>query len=168
MSSHNLRLCLVGLLVLGFSPAWAQSANVAVIYATGSKEIRRIVLPDNDSELNDPALVGKGESMLVVARKTITAPGDAELAVLAKTGIAPPDPASAVVDAQGNVVGLIAADPAVDVLLDKTVSLVGEAQGVAVGDTYNKVTGKFINALRVEIVPPIDVTSPVLMNVLSK
>lgn len=42
--------------------------QIGIVYATGSKLPRRIIVPDSDSELNDPVHLQAGEAMLRIAR----------------------------------------------------------------------------------------------------
>ena len=127
--------------------------KIGIIYATGSKMIRRIVAPSDDAELDRPGLVSTGESLLLAERPpggiNLDLEAYAESQVQSATGIAPPKIVCAVIPEGGDTVaGMILADPAIDTLPD---SLLIEAYSreIQVGCTYDRETGVFTAPERV-------------------
>jgi hypothetical protein len=119
------------------------ATTLGIVYATGSKALRRFILPDNDSDLtNGTYPVAPGETLLVA-----TDTGDRSIARLlsliqAATGTIPADPRCAVVDAANKVVTVINADPALDshpsgVLVSAYSPLIG------IGNVWNPLTQLF-------------------------
>lgn len=91
----------------------AGTATQAVaIYATASKIIRRIIVPDNDAALalHQPL---PGESRLLVAIGAHDL-ASVKAAVATATGVTPPSGRCCIVDGSGNVIGACSADPALD------------------------------------------------------
>jgi hypothetical protein len=89
------------------------ATTFGIVYATGSKMVRRVILPDHDDELLGGLHVGPGESMLVKP----SGPSDiftCQAHVKTATGVQPLDPRCAVVDNTNTVVAVILADPALD------------------------------------------------------
>jgi hypothetical protein len=122
-------------------------AKYGVIYAAGSKMVRRIVVSD-DLNYDYSQHVGDGEEVLVEERtRTRDGKGDdvsvhaARAAVRIATGIEPPEHVCAVVDGTGLVVNMIAADPDLDTLPEHT--LVLAYAGVGIGCTYDQATDTF-------------------------
>jgi len=126
------------MMALVSAPAFAQSTEMEVIYGSVNGEIRRVIVPDDDSQLG-PQLAGQGEGYVIAPKGA-----DATAVVKAKTGIDPPVLTSAVVDNSGNVVGVIAADPTIDHPVVANTSLIAAYPGVAKGQTYDSKTGNFI------------------------
>ena len=85
------------------------ATQLAVFYATGSKILRRKVIPDNDAQLarHRP---GPGESRLLLP---LDQPYD-DMACRAATGVIPPSGRCCIVDADGYVIATCNADPALD------------------------------------------------------
>lgn len=121
--------------------------TIGIVYAAGSKAVRRIIAPDNDAQLLTPGWAGAGETLLITAR-----PADfngeqpdiawAKAQVKASTGIDPPDLTCAVIDKTGTVEAVIAADPALDTIAGKTVVGCYSPQ-IAPGCTYDATSGLF-------------------------
>jgi hypothetical protein len=89
------------------------STKFAIVYATESKMIRRIVVPDDDAELVAGSWASSGESVLIVP----DGPHDlftCMALVKEATGVHPADPHCAVVGDSGHVIGFVRADPALD------------------------------------------------------
>lgn len=121
-------------------------AQYGVIYAAGSKMVRRIVVSD-DPNYDYSQHVGEGEEHLVNERLTRDGKEDisvhaARAHVKAKTGIDPPEYVCAVVDGTGLVVNMIAADPDIDSIPEHT--LVLAYPGVGIGCTYDQASDTFI------------------------
>lgn len=87
-------------------------SNVTVIYAQGTKVIRRINVSDDDVPR---AIAGPGETALAVPFDTYSQSNDAQLRayVASKIGAAGPD-RCVEVDAKGRVVAIYHADPVLD------------------------------------------------------
>lgn len=83
-----------------------------IIVGAQSKIIRRFVIPDDDGQL--AGHVGPGEQLVTVPIDDNFDLEHARDLVEAVTGVRPPDHRCAVVDGNGDVVGVIAADPALD------------------------------------------------------
>jgi hypothetical protein len=89
--------------------------KVGIVYAKGTGILRRYIYPTNDSELDQPSHVGKGEAMLVVDRKVIASPLDIWIELSQHLGKVIPSGRCVVADPKtGAVVGAIMADPALD------------------------------------------------------
>lgn len=89
------------------------ATQLAVFYATESKILRRMVIPDDDAQL-DRLAVPPGESVL---RMQLDRPHDeasCRAAIAAATGIVPPSGRCCVVDESGVVVAVCNADPVLD------------------------------------------------------
>ncbi len=144
LADHQVEAAIVAALptqtVLG-TPV-ATSATVAIaVYATGSKILRKIIIPDFDGQLDihHPKLES-GESSLTVPIANIKL-DDAKTAIQQATGTAPPSDRCAVVDPVTSlVVGNLGADPAIDTLPGYALVLSDTAKD---GDKYDPKTGKF-------------------------
>jgi hypothetical protein len=87
--------------------------RLVIIYATGSKTLRRKIILDHESQL-DLHQPGPGESRLLLP---LSAPFDdaaCRTAIAVATGMEPPPGRCCVIDRDGTVVGLCNADPALD------------------------------------------------------
>jgi hypothetical protein len=114
---------------------------LGVVYATGSKMIRRMIISDDDTNL-DNRHAGPGESFHLVAK----VPGwihlnTAKLAIRNLTGVDPPSTRCAVLDNNSRVESLIDADPDLDMLPNKT--LVSAPPTVEVGHLYDPILKTF-------------------------
>lgn len=119
--------------------------NFGIVYASGSKAIRRIILPDTDAELlNSTHKLAPGEALLIITDGGASDLRSCEQAVEVATGIKPADPQCAVV-ANGAVVGIIKADPTIDRHSDG--EIVSCAKDIAVGDSYDAATKVFTKAI---------------------
>jgi len=89
------------------------ATQLAVFYATGSKILRRKVIPDSDAQLvlHQP---GQGESRLLLPLAQPHDDASCRAAIAAATGVAPPSGRCCIVDGAGNVTGVCNADPALD------------------------------------------------------
>ena len=89
------------------------ATQLAVFYATGSKILRRKVIPDNDAQLalHQP---GPGERRLLMPLDQPFDDASCRAAIAAATGATPPSGRCCIVDAMGNVIGVCNADPALD------------------------------------------------------
>jgi hypothetical protein len=101
------------------------STHCGVIYSAGSKLIRRVVIPDNNAELDDPLHVMPGEAMLRVAHSDIAAAEASgqhahhylQGAILTATNTPGPAPSgrTALVHPTTQLVeGFVQADPSID------------------------------------------------------
>jgi hypothetical protein len=89
------------------------ATQLAVFYATESKILRRLVIPDDDARL-ERLVVPPGESVL---RMPLDRPHDeasCPAAIAVATGVAPPSGRCCVVDGSGLVIAVCNADPALD------------------------------------------------------
>jgi hypothetical protein len=89
------------------------ATQLAVFYATESKILRRMVIPDDDAQL-ERLTVPAGESVL---RMPLDRPHDeasCRAAIAAATGVAPPSGRCCVVDESEIVIAVCNADPALD------------------------------------------------------
>jgi hypothetical protein len=89
------------------------ATRLIVIYATGSKILRRKIILDDASQL-DQHQPGPGESLLLLP---LSAPFDdaaCRAAIAAAAGAEPLSGRCCIIDARGNVVGVCNADPALD------------------------------------------------------
>lgn len=89
------------------------ATQLAVFYATGSKILRRKIIPDNDAQLalHQPQ---SGESRLLLRLDQPYDDAACRAAVTAATGVVPPSGRCVVVDGSGTVVGVCNADPTID------------------------------------------------------
>lgn len=88
------------------------ATTFGIVYATQSKMVMHIILPDSDEELKSWAL-SPGTSLLI----TPTGPNDVstcEALVKAATGVAPLKSRHAIIDKNGVVVAVANIDPALD------------------------------------------------------
>lgn len=98
--------------------AFAQE-KTGIVYATKSGIIRRVIVPTNDTELTDPRHAGRGETLIIVDRKSLRSLNDIEAAVAKSFGKKPADSRCVVVDEKtAMVVGNIHCDPELDALPD--------------------------------------------------
>jgi hypothetical protein len=88
--------------------------KVGIVYAAGSKMIRRIIVPDRDGELNDQLHVMPGEVMLKVDKALGFSVAQASAHVFAATGVQPLNPRHALINPAGRVVRIVHADPTLD------------------------------------------------------
>lgn len=102
----------------------ASRLNIVIFYATASKQIRGVLVPQDDAELqNLNPKAPAGETMLTVPafvspQRGIFDPANNQYVidcVTQATGVIPPDPACAVIN-NGVVEAIIAADEAIDTL----------------------------------------------------
>src|SRR6266851_9987776 len=86
------------------------ATQLAVFYATGSKILRRKVIPDNDAQLalHQP---GQGESRLLLPLAQPHDDASCRAAIAAATGVAPPSGRCCIVDGAGNVTGVVQCRP---------------------------------------------------------
>lgn len=98
-------------------------AKFAIVYASGSKAIRRIIVADDELSLDDDTHpIGPGETKLVVNSSDHTLEA-CKAHVKQATGVHPPDLRCAVV--RNNVVEhIIHADPDIDSLPDAELVLI--------------------------------------------
>lgn len=114
--------------------------NYGIVYATGSKMVRRIIVSDDEKAL-DQRHVGLGESLLLADKAKGSDLFAARAAVKLATGIDPPSHECAVVDKVGAVVKIIAADPAIDTVEGH--DLVAAYKGVTTECTYDNASDTF-------------------------
>lgn len=120
------------------------ATNFGIIYATGSKAIRRIIVPDRDTALTDGThLAGTGETLLVAAGPANDLATCMAL-VQEATGQVSPYPKCVVVDKTNKVVAYAMADPALDTHPLGTLLMVS-ADGIAVGATFDPLIKSFTN-----------------------
>src|SRR5215475_9034950 len=118
---------------------------VGIIYATGSKAIRRIIVPDVDSALKDGTnKVSSGETMLVSSGASDLA--SCMAAVQQATGQVSPYPRCVVIDQANKVIDYAMADPALDTHPLGALVMVS-VDGIAVGATFDPLTRMFTNPL---------------------
>lgn len=114
------------------------ATKIGVVYGAQSKHIRRIIIPDEDSELEHPLLVGPGEQLATVPWGTRT--DHVTLSNLLGTH---PDHDAArcavVHNETSKVVHIIMADPAIDQIAGHTLVLHRDA---AVGWSHDPMTGE--------------------------
>jgi len=124
--------------------------SIVIFYATESKQIRGVLVPESDEELQtlNPK-APKGESLLVVPAfenpNGMYDPANNQYVidyVTQATGVIPPDPSCVVVNDKGVVEGIIAADATLDILPDK-VLVQKYNPDIAIGCTYNEKSGEF-------------------------
>jgi len=89
------------------------ATQFAVFYATGSKILRRKVIPDQDAQLA-VHLPGPGESRLLLPLAQPSDDDACRAAIAAATGVTPPSGRCVLVSAQGDVIDVLNADPEVD------------------------------------------------------
>jgi len=89
------------------------ATQLAVFYATGSKILRRKVIPGNDAQLalHQP---GPGESRLLLPLDQPYDDAACRAAIATATGMLPPSGRCCIVDADGYVIATCNADPALD------------------------------------------------------
>lgn len=96
----------------------SEAKQVGLIYGERSKLLRRAIVPDDPRELLDPLHLGKGEAMLAVWTNVPPLDTPTMQAIVARhCGVDPaalPSGRCAVVDASGDVVRVIMADPQID------------------------------------------------------
>jgi hypothetical protein len=89
--------------------------SVGLVYGKITGLLRRIVIPDNDSQL--AGHVGQGEAMVIASTaqySTFSGPNDIQTYLNTITGIAPSGYRAAMIDQAGNVNSLHHADPGCD------------------------------------------------------
>jgi hypothetical protein len=89
------------------------ATQLAVFYATQSKILRRVVIPDHDAQLEGLA-VPPGESVLWMQLDRPHDEGSCRAAIATATGVVPPSGRCCVVDERGVVIAVCNADPALD------------------------------------------------------
>lgn len=99
------------------------ATKVGIVYGASSGILRRWIVPDDDSELESAHPLAPGEAMLIVDRSAARSREDIDVALAAKIGRPPPSARCVVVNAAGEVVGAIMADPAIDSVPDHTLIL---------------------------------------------
>jgi hypothetical protein len=116
-------------------------STMAYVISTVSGMLRSIIVPDYDEQLLKPGWTLPGETLLIVPLGPTDIPS-ALHQVEAITGKRPADPRCAVV-ANGVVVDVINADPAIDVLPSALLVSTPAAGGppVDIGWTYSPGTG---------------------------
>jgi hypothetical protein len=97
--------------------------RIGIIYSTNSKMIRRIIVPDHEWELHDPALL-EGESILIVDKPPSHDIYTCEAIVHQHTGVKPARHVCAIHNANGEFVGHAMADPEVDKIHGHTLRIV--------------------------------------------
>jgi hypothetical protein len=123
------------------------ATTIGIVYAAGSKAVRRIISPDNDAQLTKPGLAGAGETLLIAPKPSNFNVQKPDLAyckaqVKTQTGIDPPNLTCAVIDNTNTVRAIIAADPALDSVSGMTVVGCYSPQ-IAAGCTYDPASGLF-------------------------
>lgn len=129
------------------------ASKIAIFYATESKMLRGVLVPDDDEHLKR-CYAPEGETMLIVDAfpgSFIDERGRADLAnrqyvvdqVIIATGVTPPDPACAVVDDNGMVIGMICADETIDRVLGKQLVQSYDPE-ITTGCTFDSKTREFI------------------------
>jgi hypothetical protein len=89
------------------------ATRFVVIYATGSKILRRKIVLDDESQL-DLHQPGPGESRLLLPLSAPFDDASCRAVIAAATGTEPLAGRCCIIDAGGNVVGVCNADPALD------------------------------------------------------
>jgi hypothetical protein len=142
-------------------------ATYAIIYATVSKAIRRVIADDDGlasiGTMPDgvtPAVLcahtngqptsyhplGAGESAIVHIPPNVTTPAkpaDWIAAVLAATGVTPPNITCALIDNTNTVTDVITADPAIDAAPSGRTMVQCYSPLIGVGCTYDSISGLF-------------------------
>lgn len=124
-------------------------ANIVIFYATGSKQIRGVLVPESDEELKSLNIKAPaGESILIVpgfvSQRGMFDPANHQYVidcVTQATGVIPPDPSCAVV-VNGVVEAIIAADEAIDALPGKAL-VQSYSPEIKPGCTYDDKTRQF-------------------------
>ncbi len=104
------------------------ATSVGIVYGAASGIVRRIIVPTSEAELDDQSHVGDGEAIIKVSAPGIMRRDGypdltaAHAHVMAVIGKQPLNARCAVVDAKGNVVGTVMADPEFDTIPDHTLS----------------------------------------------
>lgn len=97
------------------TPGFGSPSKMGVVYATGSKLIRRVIVPDSDRDLARSDFLGAGESILVVPIGNPFDTSGLQKLVLDLHGLdIVPCGRCAVIDGHGDVVNVIMADPEID------------------------------------------------------
>lgn len=89
------------------------ATQLVVIYATRSKILRRKIIPDNDAQLAVHR-AGPGESRLLLPLSEAYDDAACCAAIAAASGYPPPSARCAIIDGDGNVIGVCNADPELD------------------------------------------------------
>ena len=120
------------------------ATTFGIIYATGSKQIRRIIVPDVDQALLDGTHTTlPGETLLIGTGSSDL--DSCNTLVLKATGVAPPDLHCAIVDNKNIVVSVLKADPDLDSIPGATL-IACYSPKIAVGCIYNTITKLFSSA----------------------
>lgn len=130
---------LLAILLAASASAQAASTQIGVVYSTGQGQLRRVIVPDDDSQLtvkNFP--LQPGEAFIVVPKNA-----DVIAEIKKVTGKDPTEPMAAIVGANGLVEEMIMADPTID-KVPQGKSLVKAYPGVAIGQTYDSKRDVFI------------------------
>lgn len=121
-------------LLLGFPVAAEAGTKMGIITGTVSCKLRRIVVPDSDSQLESQTWTMLGESMTVVDKAGMTSDSAINGAVQSDRGCTPPSSRTAVATPiTGVVTAIIHADPLLDVVSGSILVSVGLT--VKVGDS---------------------------------
>jgi hypothetical protein len=117
------------------------ATKIGVVYGTKNKHIRRIIVPDDDAELNNPLHVGPGETLATVPVGTSI--DHATLAKLLGTNADPSACRCAVINNGTNkVIDIVMADPLIDNIEGHTMMFHSDA---AIGWNYNAITKTLIS-----------------------
>lgn len=89
---------------------------VVVVYAAGSKLVRRVYVSDTKKEISDVVRLAPGENALAVPFEQYTKLNATQIAAWVADQVGPPehDGRCVEVDGDGKVVAVLAADPALD------------------------------------------------------
>ena len=117
-------------------------STYGIVYATASKALRRIVIPDSGTAIGGIALAA-GKSLLVVLAGNNDELPDWENHVFIATGAVPPTLTCAVIDNTNTVQGIICADAAIDSAPAGLTMVQTYAQQIRIGCTYVPATGLF-------------------------
>jgi hypothetical protein len=89
------------------------ASRLAVFYAAGSKVLRRKVIPDCDTALENLCLA-PGEAVLLLPLSQPHDDASCRAAIASATGVSPPSGRCCVINGSGDVIALRNADPALD------------------------------------------------------
>ena len=110
---------------------------VGVVYSVAQKKRRILIVPDDDTQLQDKAWVSNGTAMITLPiaqyQKMGTPPNDVDTWLASQIGAASSD-RCAVIDFTGAVASFVKADPAIDSL---PFMILVQHDEACVGDTYN-------------------------------
>lgn len=88
--------------------------NVGYVYGTDSGLLRRIIVPDDDSELNNPSHSQPGETLVTIGKVSYAATTDHQALLNTMTGKIPLTNRCLVVNPGGTVTAVIVADSLID------------------------------------------------------